>query len=131
MSFSDDIRRFTAKAVEAHGKIARTAALDLFGGVIKATPVDTGRARGNWQTSVGEPAPSEIDRNDKSGVQALGEAQAKTPEGAGQEVFLTNNLPYIYSLEYGSSAKAPEGMVRINFARVQKMVATAIAKNKV
>ncbi|MHB0806009.1 HK97 gp10 family phage protein [Stutzerimonas nitrititolerans] len=131
MSFSDDVRRFSAKAAEAHDKIARTAALELFTGVIRSTPVDTGRARGNWQTSVGQPTPNEIERDDKSGAQVIGEVQARTPERAGQEVFLTNNLPYIYSLEYGSSKKAPEGMVRINFARVQKIVAKAIAKNKV
>lgn len=131
MSFSDDVRRFAVKAAEAHDKIARTAALELFSSVIRSTPVDTGRARGNWQTSVGQPTPNEIDRDDKSGAQAIGEVQARTPEGSGQEVFLTNNLPYIYSLEFGSSKKAPEGMVRINFARVQKIVAKAIAKNKV
>lgn len=131
MSFSDDVRRFSAKAAEAHDKIARTAALELFTGVIRSTPVDTGRARGNWQTSVGQPTPNEIERDDKSGAQAIGEVQARTPEGAGQEVFLTNNLPYVYSLEYGSSKQAPAGMVRVNFARVQKIVAKAIAKNKV
>jgi len=131
MSFSDDVRRFAVKTAEAHDKIARTAALELFSSVIRSTPVDVGRARGNWQTSVGQPTPNEIDRDDKSGAQALTEVQAKTPEGAGQEVFLTNNLPYIYSLEFGSSKQAPAGMVRINFARVQKMVAVAVAKNKV
>ncbi|MTI92147.1 MAG: hypothetical protein FH750_12345 [Pseudomonas stutzeri] len=131
MSFSDDVRQFAVKTAEAHDKIARTAALELFSSVIRSTPVDTGRARGNWQTSVGQPTPNEIDRDDKSGAQALTEVQAKTPEGAGQEVFLTNNLPYIYSLEFGSSKQAPAGMVRINFARVQKMVAVAVAKNKV
>ena len=131
MSFSDDVRRFSVKTAEAHDKIARTAALELFSSVIRSTPVDTGRARGNWQTSVGQPTPNEIDRDDKSGAQALTEVQAKTPEGAGQEVFLTNNLPYIYSLEFGSSKQAPAGMVRVNFARVQKNLADAIAKNRV
>jgi hypothetical protein len=131
MSFSGDIRRFATKTTEAHNKITRVATLELFRGVILATPVKTGRARGNWQTSVGQPTPNEIERDDKSGAQAIGEVQARTPEGAGQEVFLTNNLPYIYSLEFGSSKKAPQGMVRINFARVQKIVAKAIAKNKV
>ena len=88
MSFSDDVRQFAVKTAEAHDKIARTAALELFSSVIRSTPVDTGRARGNWQTSVGQPTPNEIDRDDKSGAQALTEVQAKTPEGAGQEVFL-------------------------------------------
>lgn len=131
MSFSKDIGRFAAKAVQAHGKITRAATLELFSGVIKDTPVDTGRARGNWQTSVGSPATGELDRDDKSGAQALAEAQQKIPPGAGQVTLLTNNLPYIEALERGSSKKSPEGMVRKNVDRVQRMVDAAIRKNKV
>jgi hypothetical protein len=131
MSFSDDIRRFTTKTVEAHDKITRTATLELFSGVIKATPVDTGRARGNWQTAVGSPAQAETDRVDKSGGEAIAEVESKTPQGAGQVTYLSNNLPYIDELENGSSKQAPEGMVRKNMDRVQRMVETAIRKNKV
>lgn len=131
MGFSDDIRRFTMKTTEAHNKITRVATLELFSGVIKATPVDTGRARGNWQTSPGSPAVGETERLDKSGSEAIAEVEAKTPEGAGQVTYLSNNLPYIMELEEGSSKQAPEGMVKRNMDRVQKMVDLAIRKNKV
>lgn len=131
MGFSDDIRRFTTKTTEAHNKITRVATLELFSGVIKATPVDTGRARGNWQTTVGSPAKGRLEREDKSGSEAIAEVEAKTPEGAGQVTMLTNNLPYIDELEFGSSKQAPQGMVRTNLARAQKMVDAAIRKNKV
>jgi hypothetical protein len=129
MSFSKDIRSFTSKAVQAHGKIARAATLELFSGVIKDTPVDTGRARGNWQTTVGSPAAGELER-DGAGP-ALAEVSANTPPGAGQVTLLTNNLPYIEELERGSSKQAPEGMVRKNVDRVQRIVDAAIRKNKV
>lgn len=131
MSFSDDIRRFTTKTTEAHNKIARVATLELFSGVIKATAVDTGRARGNWQTAPGSPAAGETERLDKSGGEAIAEVEAKTPEGAGQVTYLSNNLPYIMELEEGSSKQAPEGMVKRNMDRVQKMVDAAIRKNRV
>lgn len=131
MSFSGDISRFAKLTKEAQDKIARTAALDLFAGTIRSTPVKDGRARGNWQTTVGSPAGTETRREDPSGTQAIAEVMANTPQGAGQEVFLTNNLPYIEKLEYGSSTQAPAGMMRINFARVQRIVAAAIAKFKV
>lgn len=131
MSFSDDIRKFTTKTSQAHNKITRAATLELFSGVIKATPVDTGRARGNWQTAVGSPAQAETDREDKSGGAAIAEVEAKTPEGAGQVTYLSNNLPYIDELENGSSKQAPEGMVKRNMDRVQRMVEAAIRKNKV
>ena len=131
MSFRKDIGRFVDKATAAHDKITRAATLELFSGVIKGTPVDTGRARGNYQVSVGAPAAGELDREDPSGAQAIADVQQKTPPGAGQVTLLTNNLPYIEALERGSSTQAPEGMVRKNVDRVQSIVDAAIRKNKV
>lgn len=130
MSFSNDIRRFTEKTRKAHDQIARTATLELFSGVVRANPVDTGASRGAWTTSVGAPADSP-DRLDKSGALAISEISEKTPPGAGQVTLLSNSLPYIFQLEEGSSKQAPAGMVRINIDRVQKMVDAAIRKNKV
>lgn len=131
MSFSDDVRMFSAKARESTDKTVRAVTLSLFNSVIRDTPVDTGRARGAWETTVDQPSTTVPDRLDKSGGQAMAEVAAKTPEGAGQETYIANNLPYIEELEYGSSKQAPAGMVRVNFTRVQKNLADAIAKNKV
>lgn len=131
MGFSDDIRRFVHKAAKAQDQIVRTATLELFSGVIRSTPVDTGRARGNWQTSVGAPASGEVDRLDPTGAEAIAEVQQKTPAGAGQVTYLSNNLPYIEALERGHSQQAPAGMVRINMDRVSKMVEAAIRQHKV
>jgi hypothetical protein len=130
MSFSDDVRRFSAKAADAHDKITRLATLELFRGVILATPVDKGRARGGWTTSVGAPAASP-ERLDPSGNSAVSEVIEKTPEGAGQVTYLSNDLPYIMALEEGSSKQAPEGMIRRNMDRVSRMVDAAIARSKV
>lgn len=131
MSFSGDIRRFVNKAGSAQDKIARTATLELFSGVIRATPVDTGRARGGWQTGVGSAPTGDNGRLDKAAAQSLAEVERNTPPGAGQVTFLANNVPYIMNLEEGTSKQAPEGMVRKNMDRVQKMVDAAIRKNKV
>lgn len=131
MSFGSDMRNATKRIEDAHNKIARAATLDYFSGTIKDTPVDTGRARGGWTVGVGtEPADSP-ERLDKEGAAASAEVMAKTPKGAGQEVFMINNLPYILELENGSSKKAPDGMVRRNLARVQRIVNIAIAKFRV
>lgn len=131
MSFKGDMDAATRRIIEAHNKITRTATIDFFSGTINDTPVDTGRARGNWVTSVDNPAQGEIDREDKGGTAAIAEVVAKTPEGAGQETFLSNSLPYIEELEYGSSQQAPNGMARRNLARVQRIVNQAIAKFRV
>lgn len=131
MSFSDDIRNANKKIVDAHNKIARTATLDFFGGTVRDTPVDTGRARGNWQTSTDRQKDGVIDRDDKTGAQVLDEIEKNTPEEAGHEVFMANSLPYIDGLENGNSKQAPEGMVRRNLARVQRIVNAAVAKFRV
>ncbi|MGV8864099.1 MAG: HK97 gp10 family phage protein [Pseudomonas sp.] len=129
MSFADDIRRASAKFTERHDKIVRAATIDLFSGVIKSTPVDTGRAQGAWATSVGAPSSATPDR--EGDAAAIAEVVATTPAGAGQETYLSNALPYIERLENGWSDKAPAGMVTINMDRVSKIVAAAIEKNKV
>lgn len=131
MSFSDEVGRFAVKTNAAHDKIVRTATLELFSGVIKSTPVDTGRARGNWMCSVAAPKNGTTGRLDPSGAQALAGVVTGTPPGAGQVTYLANSLPYIIRLEYGWSKQAPGGMVRINMDRVSKMVEKAVAKHKV
>ena len=129
MGFSDDIRRFSVKTEAAHNKIVRAATVELFSGVIKSTPVDTGRARGAWATTVDAPSG---EAGDRLGADvAIAEVIANTPPGAGQETYLSNALPYIEDLENGSSTQASAGMVRINMDRVSKIVAAAIEKNKV
>ena len=129
MSFEDDIRRASANITARHDAIVRGTTIALFNAVIMDTPVDTGRARGNWQTTVGQPATDQIEREGASA--SMAEAEAKIPKGAGQETMLANNLPYIEELENGSSKQASAGMVRGNMDRVSKIVAAAIEKNKV
>lgn len=129
MGFSDDIRRFSVKTEAAHNKIVRAATIELFSGVIKSTPVLTGRARGAWATTVGTPS-STVETREGAEV-SIAEVISKTPAGAGQETYLANNLPYIEALENGSSTQAPAGMVTINMDRVSKIVAAAIEKNRV
>lgn len=131
MSFSKDIANFTRKAASAHDKITRVATLELFSGIIRATPVDTGRARGGWQTGVGSAPTGDNKRLDKTAAEPLAEVERNTPPGAGQVTYLANNVPYIMNLEQGTSRQAPEGMVRKNMDRVQKMVDAAIRKNRV
>ncbi|WP_139145744.1 hypothetical protein [Pseudomonas lundensis] len=117
------------KTEAAHNKIVRAATIELFSGVIKSTPVDTGRAKGAWATSVGSPTNDAPDRLGEAA--SIAEVVAITPPGAGQETYLANNLPYIERLENGSSTQAPAGMVTINMDRVSKIVAAAIEKNRV
>jgi len=131
VSFASDVAKFAKLTNSSLDETGRAIALELFGSVIKDTPVDTGRARGNWQTSMDSPATGETDR--KGEGPALAEVGQQTASfGAGKVIYLTNNLPYIYRLEFlGWSQQSPDGMARKNVARIQSIVRKAVAENKV
>ncbi|MFI8643885.1 hypothetical protein ACIGJK_03650 [Pseudomonas iridis] len=133
MSFEDDIKRATAKIRASHDATVRGTTIALFNAVIMDTPVLDGRLRGDWQTSVGQPASSENGRVDTVGSATNAEVTANTPPGAGQETYLTNNMPYAYKIEYEgwSKIKAPQGMVRRNVDRFQRLIDEQARKNKV
>ena len=52
MSFQSDIINFSNKSAKEVDRIRRGTIIKLFSQVIDDTPVDTGRLRGNWRTSV-------------------------------------------------------------------------------
>jgi len=90
-------------------------ALEVLSGIVKATPVDTGRARGNWQLDIGiVPTGTVNGVSDPTQVE-LAKLSALRPF---QVIFITNNLDYIEFLEEGSSRQAPNGMIAITLARV-------------
>ena len=129
MSFSADIAAFANKAGESLDKTVRMVTIELGSAIIRGRPVDEGRARGNWQTTTGTAATSELDRNGESG--SLSEL-TQNAGGAGSVTYIANNLPYIYRLELGwSNQSAPYAMVRGNFTRIESMINSAVQKNKV
>src|SRR5690348_12134846 len=109
-TFALDVSRWAAKARGRADLVVRKVSLDVFSRVIKRTPVDTGRARGNWQASIGAQAVGEVATTDKSGASTVAAAQAVTSQAkAGDVVWLINNVPYIRRLETGWSKQAPAG----------------------
>jgi hypothetical protein len=99
--------------------VVKKIAFDLFRKVILKTPVLTGRARANWLVSVAEPRSETVDETDKTGIRAIGNVQSViTGWNADSDIYLSNNLPYIYGLERGRSKKAPRGMVKISVTEV-------------
>ena len=107
----------------------RSVSLKLFSAIIKASPVDTGRFRGNWQTTGVTPATGLIAGVDPTGNKAVNSATTFITNAPGWDTFtLTNNLPYAERLEYGWSKQAPVGMVRVNIARFQQLINEEAAK---
>lgn len=98
-------------------------ATDFLHQVIDATPLKTGRARGGWGSFlVAEGVP--IDRvvtGDAEAVrQGLSEGSYEADfDGREQFIELVNGVEYIVVLEYGHSAQAPYGFVRVTFRRME------------
>jgi hypothetical protein len=131
MSFAKDLDKATLNLKGYTEITVRAILLDLTRLIIKASPVDTGRFRGNWQASFGSPKGGKLQRKDKSKDGAntadLADKVIANIE-MGQTFYLTNNLPYARRLEYGYSKQAPSGMLRINLMAVQSMLAKANKK---
>lgn len=129
MSFSQQIANFGPAVSKRIDSVRRGVVIKLFSAVILDTPVDTGRARGNWQVSKGAPIRNEIERDDKGGQAPISEVNRAAQDSTGDEpLFLSNNLPYIGKLEEGYSGKAPEGMVRRNVVRFGRLIRVEVSK---
>lgn len=101
---------------------ARGIKISLFTGCIRDTRVDTGRLRGNWQTTTGSGATGTIERLDKSGAAASAEASS-TVKGDTVD-FVTNNLPYarVYNER--------DAIIDRNLARLDQITRQEVAKAK-
>lgn len=87
------------------------------------TPVDTGRARGNWQVTIGSPAQQALATWDKTGDEVVTRGVAAISLlPPGQVVWITNNVEYIEFLEEGSSKQAPNGMLRITVEELRSLL---------
>lgn len=127
--FTLDIQDFVAKAKKNPETVMRSVSLKLFSAIIKASPVDTGRFRGNWQTTGVTPATGLLAGVDPTGNKAVNSAATFITNAPGWDTFtLTNNLPYAERLEYGWSKQAPTGIVRVNIVRFQQLINEEAAK---
>jgi hypothetical protein len=117
--------RQIAKNVDANAKlVVRKAALAIDQALVLSTPVDTGRARANWQVNVGAPASGDVETFPPSmGSDAIGVIGASgefamtaaiegTKDFQGGVIYIVNNLPYITPLNEGHSKQAPSGFVQ-------------------
>jgi hypothetical protein len=100
-------------STDALVKDVAVAALET---VVRATPVDTGRARRNWQTAVrvSRSISVPIEEFDKSGEATIAEGTAiirgsERPDG--HSIIISNSLKYIQALNSGHSKQAAAGFV--------------------
>jgi hypothetical protein len=124
----------------------RLISFEILRRVVLKTPVDEGRARGNWTISIN--APVVAHREDFSGDPIVQGVQTLGNLGIWQTVYIGNAVPYIHVLEYGLfvppnpgpskdprqgrfgrilvqdgfSTQAPEGMARLSVQEVIQFV---------
>ena len=125
--FALDLKRFGQEAQANWQTVSKKVALDLFRRFVMGTPVDTGRARGNWQCTIGSPATGTIDREDPSGQEVMAEVTDTVSRWNVDQVaiYLTNNVAYIEALEKGHSGQAPRGWVRVALRNYPGIVESA------
>ena len=122
-TFKLDINKFIDKASKTADAEVRKICLDLLTGIVLKTPVDTGRARANWFTSIGSPSINITESTDPSGSSTIANSLSAISEATGNVLWITNNLPYIYRLEFeGWSRQAPAGMVRVTINDITRQL---------
>jgi hypothetical protein len=127
-TFTADLARFAEKTGRSIERTHREVCIELFSGILKDSPVDTGRFRGNWQASARFPRTGTLPIRPA----AVAQTEILTNVGPlGGVTYFANNLPYAMRLEEGYSRQAPVGMVRTNVARFERMVAAAARRNRV
>jgi hypothetical protein len=152
MSFSLDVSKFAETTGRQIQEVHNLLTIDVFNKIIIATPVDTGRLRGNW-------FPSQLDINfqprlneDPSGASATNNIQQTFAKSKTYRHFLKNPLPYAPVVEFGLypnppktpalrqqppgktkngfSTQAPKGMVRVTLAAFETALNKAVNKAK-
>jgi hypothetical protein len=129
-AFERDLAKFVALTGADADQVVRKVGIDIFAGVTRRTPVDTGHARSAWALNYGG-------QKSKGGVDEGGTGAAIAEnklEVAGflasqkqDTIWITNNLPYIIPLENGHSKQADKGfMVQRTLSVVKSTVKDAI-----
>ena len=136
MNASRDISEWTDEFFERADLIRKKIMLDIMSRVIMRTPVDTGRARGNWHITRNRQPTEQLNGVDKGVVNDRGQGASKRVSVAervinnsniNETVYLTNNLPYIQRLEEGySENQAPAGMVGITIRQYRDTAEAAL-----
>ena len=125
--FSKRMEVIAEGVVENVAKTVRKAALAVDQVAVTTTPVDTGRARANWLTSVGSPSNHTVPSPGpgSAGQQAIAQGQSVIGAWKGGPIFITNNVEYVVPLDKGSSAQAPSGMTAAALQAGRKVVEDA------
>lgn len=120
---------------ENTARLVKKVYIEIGDTLINDTPVDSGKARSNWQGTVDAPATgvippyapgSKLGKGETANAQAA-QAQIRSARslfrlGRNRALFLTNNVPYIGLLNDGSSTQTAANFVEKAVQRGQRVV---------
>lgn len=139
-NFNADLDAFAKKLGIARQTVYRRVSLELWNGITKRTPVDTGRARSSWNLAIGKPdsfVPAGLikgtgahkDDSSPPTEPSAGPPDVSKVDGT-EVVWITSNLDYIEALENGHSKQAPRGMVMITVIEVVAKIQLLMEESK-
>lgn len=121
LDLANSLERKAALLDKAASDAAVEVALTIVGDLAYKTPVDTSQALSNWQVGLGAAVSGKIGPHYPGQKGTTQRASAQETISAakavlankkpGQEIHITNNLPYIRRLNNGYSGQQPAGFV--------------------
>jgi hypothetical protein len=126
-NFALDISRFVNRSHSNVDTVTRKIVFDIMRSVVRKSPVDTGRFKGNWQYGNGEMPTRVTAIHDVDGRGTEVHMMGQVPqEASGKLHYIVNNLPYSIALENGHSPQCPpNGMVGLTISEYQGIVRRA------
>lgn len=131
-SFAQKLRQYADSIPEQLNAIKQEYAIEAATELVPSTPVDTGRARGNWQAGLSRRPVGEVvgvyggrgglnlgARGDASIEQIRRVVRQSKPR---QRIYITNNVPYIQRLNEGYSTQAPARFVQMALQRARETI---------
>ena len=133
LAFNKRLEGFVEAVKQATTNTLQQIVVEVGTSVVMLSPVLTGRFRGNWQMTVGQPASNTLLTEDPDGAATLAAlrqmAATLTP---GEVGYIVNNLEYGQNVEsLGWTVTPPYAPVRRSLSQFTVIANAAIARNKV
>ncbi len=100
-------------------QLVRKVVIDGMRQLIRQSPVDTGRFKANWSTSITNMS---LDTTESTTANVAMQTRGISTYKLGQTAFLHNNLEYALPLEYGSSEQAPKMWINNTANKMQSQL---------
>ena len=133
MTFTVDLTKYAKKTKSEIGTAKRAIVFQVFANVIKMSPVDKGRFKGNWFITEDNPATYSRLTTDTSAAGNLGPESEKELALISEKFtidILTNNLAYAGVLEFGGYPDPVKNGTRINKSGTRKNPITPIYEKR-